>query len=76
MIFYTIIMLNLTSFKAFINICICMNMYSFLLQKQKGTEDSVFNMVQQVTMQKRLQRLENKIVRIYLYFIYINFSGE
>lgn len=53
-----------------------MNMYSFLLQKQKGTEDSVFNMVQQVTMQKRLQRLENKIVRIYLYFIYINFSGE
>ena len=60
----------------FYYICICMNMYSFLLQKQKGTEDSVFNMVQQVTMQKRLQRLENKIVRIYLYFIYINFSGE
>ena len=29
-----------------------MNMYFFLLQKQKGTEDNVFNIVQQVTMQK------------------------
>ena len=34
----------------------------YIFQDEKRSEDAVFNAVHRITMQKRLQRLENKVV--------------